>query len=150
MVNLRGALAGSDITATTFPKTFAYISRFNALLPRPKAVSVAVPKIKGPEAKEIILSYNDQKSLGSSATGNIGVLGDGLSGVMFGEEMEITPVDTGKEHPQRGRIRELSKEIAVLEVVPMGECNGKRALRLHFPRKGYTIKGLGAGGNARL
>lgn len=151
VVNLRGALAGSDITASTFPKTFAYISRFASKLPEPKAISAVVPKIKGPEAKKIILSYsNSQQTSSSPTTGDVGVPGDDPSGVTFGEEVEVTPVDTGKEHPQKGRVRELNKEIIVLEVVPTEDYNGQRALRVHFPRKGYEIKGMNAGGNARL
>lgn len=64
--------------------------------------------------------------------------------------MEVAPVDTGKEHPQRGRVRELNSEIIVVEVVPTGEYNGQRALRVHFPRKGYEIKSVSAKGDARL
>lgn len=128
VISLPGALAGSDITATIFPKTFAYVARFMALLSgRP----VVATKVKGAAAAEAILSY------GSSPSGGV-VAGDS-SGLVLGAEVEITPLDTGKAHPQRGRVSALNKDVVIVEVTPTGQFAGRGSLRVHFPRKGYQV-----------
>lgn len=139
VINLPGALAGSDIAATTFPKTFAYVARFMALLSgRP----VVATKVKGAAAAEAILSY------GSSPSGGV-VAGDS-SGLVLGEEVEITPLDTGKAHPQRGRVSALNKDLIIVEVVLTGQFVGRGSLRVHFPRKGYQVRSVGVKGDSRL
>ncbi|KAI5843397.1 hypothetical protein DFP73DRAFT_551883 [Morchella snyderi] len=146
VISMPGALLNSDITPETFPKTFAHITRLKARIPDSKAAGVT--KIKGEEAKAVILSYHTQQE----ETGNVGVTDDDPSGVTWGEEVEITPVDTGRANPQRGRVRELSKEKVVIEVVPTGEYHGKgrKALRVHFPRERYEVVSRSAKGGAKL
>ena len=74
----------------------------------------------------------------------------GPSGVTCGEEVEVTPVDTGRNYPQRGRLRALNNARIILEVTPIGEHVGGRSLRLIFPRKGYEIRSLSMEGVAKL
>lgn len=139
VISLPGALAGSDISATTFPKTFAYVARFMALL---SGRLVMATKIKGAAAAEAILSYG---------SGPVAGLVDGdLSGLTLGEEVEVTPLDTGRAHPQRGRLSSLSEEIVVVKVVPTGQFGGRGALHVHFPRKGYQVQSVSAKGDSRL
>jgi hypothetical protein len=143
LTTLPGALS-SEISPITFPKTFSWISRFTALLPSPKTIKI--PTIKGPEAKERILAHH---SSSTSSTGETGIK-DGE--VTYGEEVEVTPTDTGKNHPQRGRVREIGSERVVLEVVPTGEYQGGigKSIRVVFPRRGFSIKSVQAKGKARL
>lgn len=124
-ISLPGVLTGSDITAATFPKTFAYVARFMALLSGCPAVAT---KVKGVAAAETILSYCTTPSM--------------AAGVLR-EEAEVTPIDTGKSHPQCGVVSVLNEEVVVLEVVPTGQFAGRGTLRVHFPRKGYQIKKAG-------
>jgi len=73
------------------------------------------------------------------------------SGVAFGEEVEVTPVDTGKSHPQRGRVRALGKDRVVIEVTSAEEAyDGDGLVRVVFPKKGFEIKSVRAKGNAKL
>lgn len=146
VISMPGALLNSNITPSAFPKTFAHIARLKARIPDAKAAGVT--RIKGEQAKEVILSYSTQQQ----ETGNVGVTDQDPSGVTFGEEVEITPVDTGRANPQRGRIRELSAEVVVIEVVPTGELHGtgRSALRVHFPREGYEVVSKSAKGDAKL
>lgn len=144
LATLPGAL-DSTITVQTFPRTFAWIKRFTALLPAPK--TARIPTVKGPEAKEIILGYS---SAGSPSTGDIEVPDNAPSGLTYGEEVEVTPADTGKNHPQRGRLTALGNERIILEVTPPGEYVGGRSLRLVFPRKGYEIRSPSAKRDAKI
>lgn len=61
-------------------------------------------------------------------------------GWSFDDEVEVLPVDTGRLHPQKGRLRGLTKETVTLEVVPPGEEEGGRALLFVAPRTGYEIR----------
>lgn len=139
VISLPGALAGSDISATTFPKTFAFVARFMALLSGRPAVAT---KIKGDAAAEAILSHS---------SGPVAGVADGdSSGLALGEEVEVAPLDTGRAHPQRGRLSSLSKEVVVVEVVPTGQFGGRGALHVHFPRNGYQVQSVSAKGVPRL
>ncbi|CUS08400.1 unnamed protein product [Tuber aestivum] len=144
LTTLPGAL-DSAVTADTHPKTFSWIKRFTALLPAPK--SVKIPTIKGAEAKDIIL---DHEQVSTSPGTDIGAPDNDPSGIALGEEVEVTPVDTGKNHPQRGRVRALGKDRIIIEVTPTGAHVGSGSLKVVFPRKGFEIKSLGTEGNARL
>lgn len=129
VISLPGALAGSDITAATFPKTFAYVARFMALL---SGCPVVATKIKGVAAAEAILSYGtSSRVVARDSSGPHEVLR---------EEVEVTPIDTGKAHPQCGIVSVLNKEVVVVEVVPTGQFAGRGTLQVHFPREGYQIK----------
>ncbi|PWW74156.1 hypothetical protein C7212DRAFT_330914 [Tuber magnatum] len=144
LIALPGAL-DSTVTADTYPKTFSWIKRFTVLLPAPESVNI--PTINGTEAKDTIL---DHEQVSASSTSDIGVPDNDSSGIAFGEEVEVTPVDTGKNHPQRGRVRALGKDRVVIEVTPTEVHVGGGSLRVVFPRKGFEIKSVGAKGNARL
>lgn len=129
----------------TYPKTFSWIKRFTALLPAPR--SVKIPTIKGAEAKDIILDHGQASA---SSTSDIGVPDDDLSGAAFSEEVEVTPVDTGKNHPQRGRVKALGTDRIIIEVASTEAYTGGGLLRVVFPRKGFEIKSVSVKGNAKL
>ncbi|RPB05293.1 hypothetical protein L873DRAFT_1798295 [Choiromyces venosus 120613-1] len=144
LTTLSGAL-DSTVATDTYPKTFSWIKRFTALLPAPK--SFKIPTIKGAEAKVIIL---DHGQVSTYSTADIGVPDNDPSGVTFGEEVEVTPIDTGKNHPQRGRVRALGKDRIIIEVTPTEAYVGGSSLRVVFPKKGFQVKSVSAKGNARL
>lgn len=100
---------------------------------------VVVTRVKGIAAAETILSYGTSPSMAA---------GDSLGlGIVLGDEIEVTPIDTGKSHPQRGVVSVLNEEVVVVEVVPTGQFAGRGTLRVHFPREGYQIKKVS---NSRL
>ncbi|KAG0634917.1 hypothetical protein HOY80DRAFT_894041, partial [Tuber brumale] len=144
LTTLPGAL-DSTVTADTYPKTFSWIKRFIALLPVPK--SVKIPTITGAEAKGIIL---DHEQASTSSTSDTGVPANDPSGVALGEEVEVTPVDTGKNHPQRGKVSALVKDRIIIEVTPTEAYAGSGSLKVVFPKKGFEIKSVNTKGNARL
>ena len=129
----------------TYPKTFSWIKRFTALLPAPR--SVKIPTIKGAEAKDIILDHGQAST---SSTSDIGVPDDDPSDAAFGEEVEVTPVDTGKNHPQRGRVKALGTDRIIIEVASTEAYAGGGLLRVVFPRKGFEIESVSVKGNAKL
>lgn len=144
LTTLPGAL-DSTITEDTYPRTFSWIKRFTALLPAPR--SVKIPTIKGAEAIDVILDHGQAST---SSASDMGVPDGDPSGVAFGEEVEVTPVDTGKSHPQRGRVRALGKDRVVIEVTSAEAYDGDGLVRVVFPRRGFEIGSVRAKGNAKL
>lgn len=96
----------------------------------------AVGKIDGAAAAHAILSY----CCGPAA----GVSGADTLGLAIGDEVEVVPLDTGRGHPQCGRLSGLNEEVVVLEVQPTDRYAGRGTLRIHFPREGYEVRSAGA------
>ncbi|KAL7274521.1 hypothetical protein RUND412_002583 [Rhizina undulata] len=147
MITMPGALENTAITPSNFPKTFSYVSRFTSLLksscPDPKIN----PTISGSDAKEAIISCSKL----AEEVIEIGLTGsEDQRSINFGEEVEVAPVDSGKNHPQRGRVRGLDEERVVLEVVPTGEVKDGRTVRVVFPIRGFEIRSVAAQGGAKL
>jgi hypothetical protein len=126
MINLPGALAGSNISKETYPKTFAWVERFMA-----KVGMKRVPKISAQQAKEAILS-------GKKEDFGVEIQGGGL--------VKVAPTDTGKNHPQIGVLRKRENGKIVLEVMPPNE---RRTLKVVFPEEGFEVKEV-ARGEAKL
>lgn len=130
-INLPGALAGSGISADTYPYTFAWVARFLARMGKARRA----PLITGPDARKAILS--SPPSPPSSASGGAAAQGEGR-----GEWVKVFPVDTGRSHPQRGRLVRRSDRSIELLVTPPGEL--QRSLRVVFPTRGYRVERDGA------
>ncbi|CCX29604.1 hypothetical protein FPQ18DRAFT_376764 [Pyronema domesticum] len=126
MINLPGALAGSNISKETYPKTFAWVGRFMA-----KVGKKRVPKISAQQAKEVILSEQKEDF-------GVEIQGGGL--------VKVAPTDTGKNHPQVGVLRKRENGKIVLEVMPPNE---RRTLKVVFPEEGFEVKEV-ARGEAKL
>ncbi|KAK3325481.1 glutathione S-transferase [Apodospora peruviana] len=118
---LPGALPADQISADKFPKTFAWIARFN------KAVSdvrkkVQVTDVKGEEAEGIIrqAEFNEQ-----------------LTGKGMEQRVEFWPTDTGTKHRVVGtlvRVDDDGDEIVV---------DTDKGVRVHAPRHGFRVRILG-------
>lgn len=65
--------------------------------------------------------------------------GEGEGG---GGRVKVFPTDTGRNHPQRGRLVRHDGGRIELLVTPPGEL--RRSLRVVFPTHGYRIEGDGA------
>jgi hypothetical protein len=112
MINLQGALAGSDITKEKYPRTFAWVSRFLGRMGKVARGDV----ITGEQAKALILSEGQEAK--------------------EGEMVKVTPVDTGRNHPQVGRLMAREGGRIVLEVTAPSES---KTLNVVFPEEGFEI-----------
>lgn len=120
VMSLPGGLDGSNISATTYLLTFAWVKRFKQRMGR---VERGQP-IRGVEAKGIILTSPQEA---------VEAAGEGV-----GSLVKVVPVDTGRNHPQIGVLLRRDKERIVLDVLPTTET--ERTLRVVFPVRGYEIK----------
>ncbi|CAG8951538.1 hypothetical protein HYFRA_00007454 [Hymenoscyphus fraxineus] len=139
--NLKGALPPTYISATHFPKVFAWIERFSAA-ERAAASKLGKPRtIKGPEALEIVSSSDFAEGLHQSQEGEI----EDPTGLKLGQEIEVWPIDSGFRNRDRGTLVRLDGEEVVIERV-----NAKGVVvRVHAPRHGFRVRGVG-GEESRL
>ncbi|RDL37606.1 uncharacterized protein BP5553_05039 [Venustampulla echinocandica] len=135
LVDLPGALPANLISAQQFPKTFAWIKRFDAAV-KAAAKKEGKPKtIKGPEALDIVSrsEFAEAEALVDSSD---------PTGLKKGQEIRVWPTDSGFSHKDSGKLVGLDgKEI----VIEKKNKSGK-TVRVHAPRHGFrsdSIAGLG-------
>jgi len=124
-----GALPEGLIDANIFPKTYAWIQRFD------KAAKAAEKKygkpkaVKGDEAKKLIEGAAFAEKEGDVEERD-------PSKLKKGTEVEVWPTDTGFSHKDRGKLVSLDRE----EIVIDGKTEGGVAVRIHTPRHGFRIR----------
>jgi len=134
LTTLKGALPPNLISATQFPKAFAWISRFDATA-RAAAKTARKPKtVKGDEALGIMRK-------GGFAEENIDVDESDPSGLKAGEWVEVWPTDSGSRHRDQGSLVGLSGREIVVETGD-GEVEG---VRVHAPRHGFRVRRVDKG-----
>lgn len=126
---MKGALDEDIFSSKTFPRTYAYIERFNALV-KEKIKSHAKPiELKGEAAARVVLnaSYVEQPSVDELDPLR-------LSG---GELVEVWPTDTGFNHRDTGKLVGLDRNQIVIE---RKAGDGTSDVRIHFPRTLFRVR----------
>ena len=101
------ALDNSNISKETFPKVFAWCDRFREAHGKLKATK----RVKGDEAKELVVN-------GKSILPDIGIDPKDPLGLKAGDEVSITPVDSGRGNPTVGKVTgNYSPILAVVEIL---------------------------------
>ncbi|KAI5796263.1 hypothetical protein DFH27DRAFT_502126, partial [Peziza echinospora] len=118
-------------TSSTYPSIHDWHARFKALLKTPTLPNP--PSILGPAARDIILS-SPQPTLKFDTQEPLGLAKN--------EWVLVTPTNTGRSFPQRGRLvgLDVGEVVVEVEVEVDGGDQGKKKVRVHFPRLGYSIK----------
>ena len=136
---LRGALPTDQISAQLFPKTYAWIERFQ------QAVSAAAkaqgkPKtLKGPEAAAQIGSSEYAEPEGT-------VDSNDPSGLQKGQEVTVWPIDTGFNNKDHGKLVALS----LSEIVIESSTQEGKIVRVHMPRHGFRVRASENGQSSKL
>ena len=131
-MNMYAELDKQLISENTFPKVFAWIERLR------KAYDAALEK----NGKAEVIS--DRIALDRIfASGYIEPEGDvdkpDPLQLKKGQMVDISPVDSGSSHHDKGELLSLGlKEVVIQKDVP----NGKGQIRVHFPRINFSIKAV--------
>lgn len=125
-----GALDPDYISPTQFPKTFAYIARFQ------KHINVA--RLNGPKpvrmtGQEVIKHLSQSRFYES--VGDVDV--NDPKGLQPGQQVTAYPLDTGFSHPDTGKLLTLTPN----EIVIGKETNaeGGFEIHVHMPRWGFRV-----------
>ncbi|TGO80149.1 hypothetical protein BPOR_1811g00010 [Botrytis porri] len=136
LTTLPGALPTNYISAQQFPKTFAWISRFDQAtqlvaknIPKPKLLS-------GAEVLEMV-STSDFVETDEHV--------DSLdpTGLQKEQEVEVWPTDTGMSGRDRGVLVGLTTKEIVIE----SRTREGVKVKIHTPRHGFRIRGMGEMGS---
>ncbi|KAF7906921.1 hypothetical protein EAE99_011988 [Botrytis elliptica] len=138
LTTLPGALPADYISAQQFPQSFAWIARFDHAtrlaarkLPRPTVLSGAevLEKVSASDFVEKDECVDTQDP----------------TGLHRGQEVEVWPIDTGMNNRDRGILVGLSTK----EIVVESRTREGVKVKIHTPRYGFRIRGVGGKG-ARL
>jgi len=128
---LPGALPDGFIDAKIFPKTFAWIVRFD------KAAKAAEKKARKPNAvKGDEVRKRIEQSAFAEKEGQID--SNDPTKLEKGTEVEVWPTDTGFSHKDQGKLVSLDRQEIVIE----GKTEGGVAVRIHTPRHGFKIRAV--------
>ena len=139
MLSLPNAMPDTFFGADRYPKTRAWIERFDAAVAKAKESGPEPTKIEGAEAIKQILNSNfvSEKEL---------KVEEDPEGLKEGEEVEMFPIDTGYNRRDRGKLVLLnSQEVAVQA---KSEQGGKD-IRIHYPRWNFSVKAAGSQVNGK-
>jgi glutathione S-transferase len=130
--SMPGALPADQVSATQFPKVYAWIQRFQTAVSAAKAAQPKPTTVSGEQAEEIITKAQFNEDGGQvDAT-------DGLvtfHGLAQGKKVALWPTDTGANHRDVGKL----VSITATEFVIEPEAEGGK-VRLHAPRHGFRLR----------
>ena len=138
VIGLKGALPKEFISATQFPKVFAWVERFSKAVDEAKKKSKKPTTLKGPEAIKHVLQANFAELEGQ-------VEADPLK-LTKGQEVEAWPLDSGFKHHDRGKLLSLTPH----ELVMACQAKSGEEIRIHYPRTNFRIKAVRGDEKVRL
>lgn len=125
-----GALPEDYISPQQFPKTFAWIKRFDQAT-RLAAKKVPKPKVlRGLEAIKIV-AKSDYVEADS-------IVDADPTGLQKGQEVEVWPIDTGMNNKDKGTLVGLSSQEIVIE----SQTKDRVKVKIHTPRHGFRIRAV--------
>ncbi|KAL4920633.1 hypothetical protein BDW62DRAFT_215889 [Aspergillus aurantiobrunneus] len=129
-----GAVPEPYISAQLFPKTFAWVDRFQAAVAIAEKSLRAPETLSGEEVAEVLVKA------AADDTPSVIEQGDPLvqaHGLHEGQVVQLWPTDTGSNHKTVGRLVGLTGQEITIETV-----EGDVSVRVHAPRHGFHIAAL--------
>ena len=134
LTTLKGALPPHLISATLFPRVFAWISRFDTAVKAAAQQAGKARTVSGEQAMKQIsgdVFAEDEASLTVDR--------DDPTGLERGLVVEVWPVDSGFSRKDRGVLVGLNGS----EIVVEGKTGSGETVRIHKPRHGFRLRGVG-------
>lgn len=128
LFNIKTALP-DVISATTFPKAFAWMERFSAVIEKSQDTELEPTMISGSEVAEYMRTAQFVE-----AQGNVDV-NDPLS-LRVGDVVKLWPIESGFSHKDQGRLLSLTPK----EIVLSKNIHGGKEIRVHAQRWGFRIR----------
>ncbi|KAF2030913.1 hypothetical protein EK21DRAFT_100055 [Setomelanomma holmii] len=119
------------ISAKTFPRTFAWLDRYQAAVEKAKKSGPEPTALDGQAAADHI----HRSEFGRA---KVSVDGEDPTGLRDGANVEIFTADWVTEHKDRGRLVGLTADEVTIAVTSKENA----VIRVHAPRTGFKIKGI--------
>ncbi|KAL8418091.1 hypothetical protein RB594_001637 [Gaeumannomyces avenae] len=139
------ALPPDQVSATVFPRVFAWIDRFDRAVRATKATAPRPETLGGGQAAALILGSRFHDDAEGATAGPEYCGADG--GVAKGVAVRLWPTDTGVNHRDAGRLVGLDHDEIVIGTTLAG---GEAGVRLHAPRHGFRVRPVAGQETGRL
>lgn len=129
-----GALPRDQLSAAQYPRTFAWMDRFDAAVAAARKRAGKAPVLSGADAAKTIVGaeYHEQ-ALGVAAGEPIAQ----VLGLKQGDGVVVHPTDTGSSHEDTGSLVGLDKKEVVFETKTA--LQRSPVIRVHAPRHGFRV-----------
>ena len=127
LATLPGSLPETLISAKQYPKTFAWIGRFNQAIKAARSAAPQPKTLKGPEALKEVTSAE-------WVSDNVVDENDPM-GLKERTQVEIYPIESGGSGRDRGALVGLTKDEIVVET----KAENGTTIRIHHPRIGFRV-----------
>jgi hypothetical protein len=136
MVSLPNAMPDEFFGTKRYPETRAWLSRYDDAIAKAKREAPQVSELEGPAAVERVLtsSFRDE---------DLRVDSDPLA-LKKDEVVSMWPIDTGYDRKDTGKLIKLTADEVV---VATKSEQGRKEIRIHYPRWNYTIASAGKATN---
>lgn len=136
MHSLPNAMPEDFFGTKRYPKTRAWITRYDAAIEKAKDAAPKPEEVDGPDAVDIVLASQAREE-------GLQVNDDPLR-LKKGDHVEMWPIDTGYCRKDSGQLIKLTSiEVAI---AADSERSGEQ-VQIHYPRWNYTIARAGSKAN---
>lgn len=130
-----GALPEETFSASTYPKVYAWIVRFQKAVSKAKKAHGRAQRISGEDALKLITTSPWNETPGSVDKTDSVVVAEGLEA---GNLVTVWPTDTGSSNKDTGGLVSISGTEVVIETRATDVAG--TVLRVHAPRHGFRVR----------
>lgn len=135
LVGIPGALPEDTFSASTYPKVYAWLARFQKAVGEAKKTHGRAQRISGEDALKLITASPWNETSGSVDKSDSVVAAEGLE---VGDLVTVWPTDTGSSHKDTGGLVSINSAEVVIETRATDAA--ATVLRVHAPRHGFRVK----------
>jgi glutathione S-transferase len=132
LTGMPGALPEDIISASEYPKVFAWVARFQKAVSAAKKGQEKPKTLSGEQAMDAILQSPFHENNGTIDAKDSVVVAQNLK---KGDSVTVWPTDTGSSHKDTGKLVAINRGEAVFETVA-----GSSTVHVHAPRHGFRVK----------
>ncbi|KAL3467017.1 hypothetical protein BJX64DRAFT_284165 [Aspergillus heterothallicus] len=130
-----GAVPEEHISATLFPKVFAWVDRFQKAVAEAEKSLRPINTLSGQQVAELLSKAAADHTADDIEENDPLVK---LTGLHKGQVVELWPTDSGSRHKTVGTLVGLTSKEITIETT-----EGEVSVRVHAPRKGFHVNALG-------
>jgi glutathione S-transferase len=137
LTGMRDALPQDQISASHFPKVYAWVARFQKAVSIAKASQPKPATVDGKDAQHLIINSGFNEEEKGIAQNDSLVAYDKLQ---KGQDVQLWPTDSGSTYKEHGKLVGIDDEEIVIEVQGESSSGLQSSVRVHAPRHGFSVR----------